>query len=432
MRTEGVRGAAVSSSHLPESALMPRYPRFVICPVICAALVACSAGEVMDAPKEAPLVTSFAAGRLSALGRGSVKPSGRTAEVFVRGSTAYTTTWNNSGTTSAVYIWDVAGNTPVLVDSIAVDGARTLGDIAVSDDGTLLIVATESNGSLAIFSLANPRKPVLLTQYAEAPLRLGVHTAEIGRVGGTLYAFLAIDPGSGVGGQLVIVDLSNPASPRQVLSRHIASYIHDTFLRDGLLYLALWDEGMAIWDVGGGGQGGTVSAPVELSRIRTANGEVHNIWSFSDPATGLTKYAFVGEEAFGTVGVSSAGDVHVVDMSNPNLPREVALYTVAGAGTHNFSMDEPNGILYAAYYNGGVRALDVRGDLGTCTDVQRSSPAKGGAALCDLSRMNRELAVGLLDQGIPVYVWGIQYLNGAVYASDMINGIWKLRPATRP
>jgi len=28
-----------------------------------------------------------------------------------------------------------------------------------------------------------------------------------------------------------------------------------------------------------------------------------------------------------------------------------------------------------------------------------------------------------------VYVWGVQYLNGSVYASDMLSGIWKLRAA---
>ena len=37
---------------------------------------------------------------------------------------------------------------------------------------------------------------------------------------------------------------------------------------------------------------------------------------------------------------------------------------LAGAGAHNFSVDEAKGLLYAAYYNAGVRVLDVRGDLG--------------------------------------------------------------------
>jgi hypothetical protein len=131
------------------------------------------------------------------------------------------------------------------------------------------------------------------------------------------------------------------------------------------------------------------------------------------------------------VGVSSSGDVHVVDVSNMSAPREVAFYTVPGAGTHNFSADEQNGILYAAYYNGGVRALDVRGDLGTCPDTQKSTPRGSSVSLCDLSKMGREVGVGLLSEGDPVYIWGVQYLNGSVYASDMRNGIWKMRALSR-
>ncbi len=372
---------------------------------------------------------------MTVLGRGDFKPVRTTGEIFVRGSTAYTTTWGNQAVSgSAFYIWDVSADTPRLVDSVKVDNARTLGDITVSDDGSLLLIAAESPGSFLVYTLADPRKPVLASRYNAGGIVPGVHTAEVGRVNGTLYGFLAINPGSGgVASQLFIVDLSNPASPQTVFNRAVGlPFIHDSFVRDGLLFLGLWNEGVAIWDIGGGGKGGTVTSPVELGRLRTVNGEVHNIWWLKDPVTGSAKYAFIGEEGPGSVGTSSVGDVHVVDVSDMSAPKEVAYYTVASAGTHNFSVDEPNGILYAAYYNGGVRALDVRGDLGTCTDAQRSTPAKGTTPLCDLFKMGRELGVGLLDRGNPVFVWGVQYVNGAVYASDMINGIWKLRAVTRP
>ena len=105
--------------------------------------------------------------------------------------------------------------------------------------------------------------------------------------------------------------------------------------------------------------------------MKTLGGEVHNIWWYHD-ATGGKKYAFVGEEGPGSIGSSSRGDIHVVDVSDLTKPREVALYHVDGAGTHNFSVDEVNGVLYAAYYNGGVRAIDVRGDLGSCPASQQS------------------------------------------------------------
>jgi hypothetical protein len=43
--------------------------------------------------------------------------------------------------------------------------------------------------------------------------------------------------------------------------------------------------------------------------------------------------------------------------------------------------------------------------------------------------MGRELSLGLTDLNRNVYIWGVQYLNGNVYASDMLSGIWKLRAA---
>jgi hypothetical protein len=371
---------------------------------------------------------------MTVLGCGNFKPQRVTGEIFVRGSTAYTTTWGNqSGAGSTFYIWDVAGDAPVLVDSVKVEGSQTLGDIVVTDDGGYLVVAAEySPGAILIYSLADPRKPQLVTRYANSEMVPGVHTAEVGRVNGKLYAFLSIDPGP-VPAKLVIVDLSTPASPQQVYSRTIGTpYVHDTFVRDGILFLGLWNAGVAIWDIGGGGRGGTPAAPVELGSLQTANGHVHNIWWLKDPLTGSARYAFIGEESPGSVGASSSGDIHVVDVSNMASPREVAFYTVPGAGTHNFSVDEANGILYAAYYNGGVRAIDVRGDLGTCTDVQKSRPINSAVALCDLTKMGRELAVGLKDRTSAVYIWGVQYLNGSVYASDMSSGIWKLRAVSRP
>ena len=371
---------------------------------------------------------------LTVLGRGNFTPQRITAELAVRGTTAYTTTWGNSAAAASVfYVWDVAGDAPALVDSVRVENATTLGDVAVSDDGSLLIVATErAGGGLAIYSLADPRQPVPVSRYITANTTGGVHTAEIGRVNGKLHAFLSIDPSAAQPAHLVIVDLSVPTVPVEVLTRTIGNpFVHDTFVRDGMLYLALWDDGVAIWDIGGGGRGGTVSAPVELGRVRTVNGEVHNVWWLKDPLTNITRYAFIGEEGPGVIGGSSSGDVHVVDVSDPSAPREVAFYTVTGAGTHNFSVDEPRGVLYAAYYNGGVRALDVRGDLGTCLDSQRSTP-NGATYLCDLRKMGRELGIGLQGGANAVYVWGVQYADGAIYASDMLNGLWKLRSLARP
>jgi len=134
----------------------------------------------------------------------------------------------------------------------------------------------------------------------------------------------------------------------------------------------------------------------------------------------------VGEEGPGAVGVQSSGDIHVVDVTNFASPHEVAFFHVDGAGTHNFSVDEQRGILYAAYYNGGVRAIDVTGDLSSCATTEKS-----GDGRCDLAMMGRELAHGPTGRG-PVYIWGVQLVGQRLYASDMLNGIWKLGPVALP
>jgi hypothetical protein len=381
-------------------------------------------------PKPSALSLSQAnAPAMQVLGAGS-ESARYTAEVAVRGQVAYTTSWSfRAAPGNKVDIWDVSGNTPTLIDSLIVSGASTLGDVAVSDDGGLLVVATErAGGAIVTYDLADPRHPRLLSRFTNSDTDPGVHTAEIGRVNGKLYGFLSIDPvGSAIKARIVIVDLSTPTAPREVFTKVTGNpFVHDTFLRDGLLFVAVWDDGMEIWDVGGCGAGASPEAPRVLGGVKTLNGEVHNIWWYHDQS-GSKRFAFVGEEGSGSIGTSSRGDIHVVDVSDLSAPKEVAFYSVTGAGTHNFSVDEANGVLYAAYYNGGVRAIDVRGDLGTCAANQQVVVAAQNLTRCDLRLMGRELGIGLVDLNRGVYVWGVQYLNGTVYASDMVNGIWKMQ-----
>jgi hypothetical protein len=355
-----------------------------------------------------------------------------TGEVTTRGALAYTTTWGRRDLGpfgNQINIWDISGDAPRLIDTTIVAGTvSTTGDVAVTDDGRYLVVALEFiPGGIAIFDLANPTKPVEISRFANADTRPGVHTATVGRVDGRQYAFLAVDNSGSIPARLIIVDITTPTAPREVHSVAIGQpFMHDTFLRDGILFLGLWNQGMQIWDLGGGGAGGTPSSPKVLGTVATVGGEVHNIWWFHDPSNGSKCYAFVGEEGPGSIGSTSSGDVHVVDVTDMTKPREVAFYRVDGAGTHNFSADEARGILYVAYYNAGVRALDVRGDLGSCTAAQKSSDGR-----CDLKLMGRELGTGLAEISSGKFIWGVEYRDGFVYASDMLNGIWKIRGIVR-
>jgi hypothetical protein len=389
--------------------------------------VAAACGSDSAPPTTNPPVDSTPP--LGVIGTGAITTR-FTAEVAVRGSYAYTTTWSRRvDAGNIVNIWNVSANTPVLIDSLVVSGAGTLGDVQISDDGALLVVATEPlPGSIVIYSLANPAKPQFIARHQTVNTTHGVHTAKLARVGGKLYGFLSIDPSP----SLLVVDLSNPASPEEVLVKPLGRpFMHDVFVRDGLLFTAEWNDGVTIWDIGGGGRSGTVANPVRIGNVKTVpvdptvGSADHNIYWFQDPTNGSKRFAFVGEELVGVIGSSSQGDIHVIDVADMTAPREVAFFHVDGAGTHNFSVDETNGILYAAYYNAGVRALDIRGDLATCTAAQKSADGR-----CDLGKMGREIARGL-QSGTPVYIWGVQFIGTNVYASDMLNGLWKLRAASR-
>lgn len=365
---------------------------------------------------------------LSTLGQGVVQDR-FTGELWVRGNTAYTSTWGTRSTNgiasrgNAIKIWDVSSNTPLLVDSLIVADASTTGDVQVTGDGRYLIVATEvTPGSIAVYDLTNPRRPTLVTQFSNADTNNGVHTAEVQQVDGKLYAFLSIDPRGSDRARLVIVDITNPAAANVVLSRVMgAPFVHDVFVRDGILMTALWDDGMTIWDIGGGGKGGTVSNPVQMGNVRTQGGKVHNIYWFRDQLGNSSRYAIVGEEGPATIPSFASGDVHVIDVSDKTNPREVAFLNVPNAGVHNFTSDDTRGILYMAYYNAGVRALSIRGDLGACNASQKDSNGR-----CDLSKMDRVLAKWPVGQTGPVFIWGVHFDAGRLFASDMINGLWRI------
>lgn len=353
-----------------------------------------------------------------------------TAELWVVGNVAYTTTWGTRTTLdgvrsvgNAIKIWNIAGSAPVLVDSVIVSDATTLGDIQATDDEKLLVVATEfSPGSIVVYDIANPLKPQLVSRFSNADTDPGVHTATAAVVNGKLYAFLCVDPSGNQAAKLVIVDLSNPTAPSEVFSQTMGNpFVHDVFVRDGILMVALWNDGMSIFDIGGGGADGTVSNPKLLGNVKTVGGKVHNVWWFHDNANGTKRYAFVGEEGPASIGSTSMGDIHVVDVSDLTHPHEVSFFNVPAAGTHNFSVDEDRGVLFAAYYNAGVRAINVRGDIGQCDATMKSDDGR-----CDLKKMGREVGHALTDTGMAVYIWGVFSVGTKLYASDMLNGLWRI------
>jgi hypothetical protein len=395
--------------------------------VLLCGLTACGGDGIgTQPPLVAPVVPVTP--DLLTLGQGAI--AGRySAEISVGSRYAYSSTWGTRDGVrgNAIYVWDAAPAQPILVDSVIVADAGTTGDVQVVADANLLVVAIEPSprGAIVMYDLTNPAKPVFIARYETVNTVNGVHTAQVSRVGGRLYAFLCIDPRGSEAAKLVIVDITDPRAPVEKWVQALGSpFVHDVHVRDGILLTAEWNTGLAVYDIGGGNRGGTPSAPVLLGRLATVGGSVHNVFWLRDSVSGA-KYVLVGEEGPGAIGTSSRGDIHVVDVTSWSAMREVAFFSVVNAGTHNFFVDETNGVLYAAYYNAGIRALDVRGDLGSCDSGARDGPT----GRCNLTLAGRALGKAL--ETTSSYIWGVDGASGSVLASDMLRGVWRVSLASR-
>ncbi|HWB39833.1 MAG TPA: hypothetical protein VG500_01160 [Gemmatimonadales bacterium] len=357
---------------------------------------------------------------LSIAGGGRNVPERFTSDLWVHGGYAYTGTWGgferdgNPG--NALKIWALEpGGAPVLTDSIVLSGVGTVSDVEVSADGQVLMLSAErgEREGLYLYDLADPERPTLLDSVHVGG---GLHTATFGEIGSRRYAFTAKNP---VNPALRIFDVTDPGAITPAASVPIPpTYgIHDTYVREGLAFVFAWNAGVIIYDVGHGIRGGTPESPVEVSRLVTSDGgvagspAVHNGWWFHNPATEEARYLFIGQEGPGQIGLSSSGDIHVVDVADLANPREVATFRLPEAGAHNFWMDEPAGILYAAYYTGGVVALDVSGTLSG-----------------DLS--DRLIGHVRPDEDGTTYTWGVMLADGRLYASDMLSGLWQIAVAS--
>jgi hypothetical protein len=385
-------------------------------------LGAAAGGQLVRAVKEGTAETALfhatARKPMAVMAGGNNVTAQCTSDLWVAGSYAYTGTWGSCKSHGArvLYVWNVGAGV-AFVDSVLV-AKGTISDNEVSADGTLLLATSEGDttlGGLHLYSLADPAHPALIG-FERVPT--GLHTGTFADIGGQRYIFAARDPHTRINATRAALmvfriqpDSADPIVPVATVIQPEEYGIHDTYVRDGLALVSDWNTGLLIYDVGNGVAGGSPAVPTLVSSIVTgANGLdcncVHNSWWYHDTA-GVNRYVFVGQEGPGLVHSTSSGDIHVVDVSDLHNPDEVAFYHMAGAGVHNFWMDETRGILYTAYYNGGVVALDVTGTLSG--DLQ-----------------SREIA--RLQPGGPgnTYVWGVMLANGALWVSDMVSGFWKV------
>ena len=341
----------------------------------------------------------------SIVGQGAI--SGRlTSDLWVHGTAAYTGTLGQPGQAgNTLFVWDISTpQSPVLVDSVLVD-ARTVNDVKIRSDGAIGVITHEGSfdglNGITLLDLSDPLAPGVLSRFTSG-IEIGVHNVWIEGD----YVYVAVD-GSGPSAGLRVIDIADPRNPVSVANFYAgSSFLHDVYVRDGLAFLSHWNAGLVILDVGNGVAGGSPESPVEVGRVVTAGGQTHNAWYW--PGGELV---FVGEEDFQTPGV-----IHVVDVSDLANPIEVATYAVPGITPHNFWVDEQNAVLYVGWYEAGLRAIDVSGNLsGVLSAAER-----------EVGRFSYD-GQGTCASGAGTCAWAPQLHGGLVYVADLNSGLWVLR-----
>ncbi len=320
---------------------------------------------------------------------------------------AVTGTWGADGTS---YFWDVTDPANILkIDSVQVD-ARTVNDVKVSEDGKICIISREGasnrKNGIIIIDVSNPYDVQIIAEYTKN-LTGGVHNLFIYQ--NHVYAL------SG-GRKYYILNIEDPKNPVEVGMFELGKEgqaIHDVWIEDGIAYSSNWRDGVYLVDVGNGIAGGSPSNPIAFGNYTYASGAHHATYPFKSKSTGKF-YTVLGDEIFPKgIDVDSpnetAGFLHFVDFSDVDNPKEVARYELPGHGSHNYWIEDD--ILYVAMYSGGIRIVDISGDL-----------------MGDLFKQGREIGYilpGNKDGFIPfaTMAWGAQLYKGYVFYSDWNSGI---------
>src|SRR5438477_644769 len=325
---------------------------------------------------------------------------------------------------------------PTIADSMVTD-ARLVNDVMTTEDGKYGVfsregASTRKNG-IVVFDASDACHPKPVAEYTET-VSGGVHSSYVyqGR------AYITDD----ATGSMRVIDIRDPAHPKEVArweaqQTEAGRYLHDIMVVDGLAYLAYWNDGLIILDVGNGMKGGSPENPQLVSQLKydlnATYARVEQLWGTgfvrgTHTAWRAGKYVFVGDEVYAArpyKGLSGGnnltfGRLHVVDVSDIQHPKEVAWYEPTDGGVHNVWV--VGDTLYLGNYQGGARVLDVSGEL------------KG-----DLLRQGREVSWILTadstgSQPHTPFAWGAVVRDGNIFVPDINSGLWvlKLEPKAAP
>ena len=328
-----------------------------------------------------------------------------------------------------VYAVDVSDPArPVITDSMETD-ARSINDVMTTEDGKFGVFTREGSSrranGIVVFSAEDPAHPKVVSEFTET-VSGGVHSTFIYKG----YVYLTDD----ATGSMRVIDIRNPHEPKQVARWETARtsagrMLHDIDVRDGLAYLSYWNDGLVVLDVGNGVKGGSPEDPRLVTQVKYDLDELYrHVEGVGGPgfirgthtAWRTPRYVIVGDEVFaaknnpatgpGVMNFGRAyGRLQVVDMSDITKPKIVAWYEPRDGGTHNVWV--AGDTLYLGDYQGGLRVVDISGEL------------RG-----DLAQQGREVAhihTGAKEGQTPnvSMAWGAIYRDGYIYVPDMNAGL---------
>lgn len=340
---------------------------------------------------------------------------------------AITGTWGAKGD---AYFWDVTDPSNMYtIDTVRVD-ARTVNDVKINEEGTIAVItregASDRKNGIVILDVTDPSNVSILSEYNQ-DLTGGVHNAFIYE--NHVYA---VNNGT----RYDIINIEDPRNPKTVGRFELDTpghSIHDVWIEDGIAYSSNWSDGIVAVDIGSnsaegtpeqpGVAGGSPENPVQLGSYSYPSGWNHAAFPFKSESTG-DFYVIAGDEAF-PFGlptrenpVGARGWIHFVKFDSWDSPDEVARYQVPEAGTHNFWV--VGDMLFVAYYNAGLRIVDISGEL-----------------MGNLYEQGREIArfaPNHPDAIVPnsPFTWGPQPHKGHIFISDWNSGIWAIKLEEKP